>query len=189
MNDLKNFNETFRKDVTYNIKRHKKAVLHPLSRKYIFRKTRERERENVNWPPSRSELRLPGKHPGKYLNHQSPGSVQIFECIIPSAACVRIRSSQWSCSFKKGVLWNFTKNTRKHRCYFLFFNKVAVRRPTTLLKKRLWRKCFAVNIVKFLRAPFLQNTFGWLLLENTLFLVRLCEQFLTFFVFLSTASS
>ena len=64
---------------------------------------RERERASID-PSSRSELRLSGKHPGKYLNHESPGSVQIFECIIPSAACVRIRSSQWSCSFKKGVL-------------------------------------------------------------------------------------
>ena len=68
-----------------------------------FFKKPERERASID-PPSRSELRLSGKHPGKYLNHQSPGSVQIFECIIPSAACVRIRSSQWSCSFKKGVL-------------------------------------------------------------------------------------
>ena len=103
MNDLRNFNENFRKDATYHIKRHKKAALHLLFRKYIFQKTRERERASIDLP-SRSELRLSGKHPGKYLNHQSPGSVQIFECIIPSAACVRIRSSQWSCSFKKGVL-------------------------------------------------------------------------------------
>ena len=46
-------------------------------------------------PPSRSAflgLRTPGKYPGKYLN-QSPGSVQTFECIIPSAVCVRIRRS------------------------------------------------------------------------------------------------
>ena len=41
LNNLRrNFNDIFWKDVTYdNIQSHKKAGLHPLSRKYIFRKT------------------------------------------------------------------------------------------------------------------------------------------------------
>ena len=30
--------------------------------------------------------------------------------------------------------------------------------PATLLKKRLWHRCFPVNFVKFLRTLFLQNT-------------------------------
>ena len=42
----------------------------------------------------------------------------------------------------------------------LFFNKVAVLRPGTLLKKKLWYRCFPVNFAKFLRTLFLQNTFG-----------------------------
>ena len=33
-------------------------------------------------------------------------------------------------------------------------------RPATLLKKRLWHKCFPVNFAKFLRTPFLQNISG-----------------------------
>ena len=33
-------------------------------------------------------------------------------------------------------------------------------RPASLLKKRLWHRCFPVNFVKFLRTPFLQNTSG-----------------------------
>ena len=36
----------------------------------------------------------------------------------------------------------------------LFFNKVAGFRPATLLKKRLWHRCFPVNFAKFLRTPF-----------------------------------
>ena len=32
--------------------------------------------------------------------------------------------------------------------------------PVTLLKKRLWQRCFPVNFAKFLRTPFLQNTLG-----------------------------
>ena len=38
------------------------------------------------------------------------------------------------------------------------------RKPAILLKKRLWHRCFPVNIVKFLRTPFLQKTSGRLLL-------------------------
>ena len=38
-------------------------------------------------------------------------------------------------------------------------------KPATLLKKRLWHRCFAVNFVKFLRTPFLQNSSGRLLLS------------------------
>ena len=40
LNDLKNFNEVFRKDVPYdNTKIHKKPAFHPLFRRHIFRKT------------------------------------------------------------------------------------------------------------------------------------------------------
>ena len=38
------------------------------------------------------------------------------------------------------------------------FNKVAGLRPVTLLKKRLWRRCFPVNYVKFLRTHFFNRT-------------------------------
>ena len=33
-------------------------------------------------------------------------------------------------------------------------------RPATLLKKRLWHRCFSVNVAKFLITPFLSNTSG-----------------------------
>ena len=39
-------------------------------------------------------------------------------------------------------------------------------RPATLLKKRLWHRCFSVNFAKFLRTRFLQNTSGRLLLDR-----------------------
>ena len=64
------------------------------------------------------------------------------------------RSSQQRCSMKKSVLGNSTKFTRKHLYQSLFVNKVAGLRPATLLKKRLWHRCFPLNFVKFLRAPF-----------------------------------
>ena len=58
--------------------------------------------------------------------------------------------------WKEGVLKNFTKFTGKHLWQSLFFNKVAGLRLATFLKKRLWHRCFPVN----LRTPFLQNTCG-----------------------------
>ena len=77
---------------------------------------------------------------------------------MPCVVCVR--SSHQRCSVRKGVLKNFAKFTGKHLCKSLFFNEVAGLRPATLLKKRLWHRCFPVNFAKFLRTPFLQNTSG-----------------------------
>ena len=37
-------------------------------------------------------------------------------------------------------------------------------RPATLLKKRLWHRCFPVNFAKFLRTPFPTEHLWWLLL-------------------------
>ena len=65
---------------------------------------------------------------------------------------------------KKGALVNFTKLTGTHLCQSLFFNKVAGMRAATLFKKELRHRCFPVNLAKFLRIPYLQNTSGRLLL-------------------------
>ena len=60
-------------------------------------------------------------------------------------------SSHRKYSIKKGVLKNFA----------------SVQAPsTTLLKRRLWHRCFPVNFAKFLRTTFQQNISGWLFLDN-----------------------
>ena len=56
------------------------------------------------------------------------------------------------------------------KCVLRNFAKFAGPMPATLLKRRLWHRCFPVNFAKFLRTPVLQNTFGRLLL--LLLLVR-----------------
>ena len=73
------------------------------------------------------------------------------------------RSSHQRCFIKIDVLKNFTKFTGKHLCQSFFVNKVTGLRPATLLRKRLWYRCFPANFVKFLRITFLQNTSGRLL--------------------------
>ena len=67
------------------------------------------------------------------------------------------RSSRPEVFSKKGVRRNFAKFTGKH------LRQSPETRPATLLKKRLWRRCFPVNFAKFLRTP-LQNT-SWRLLQ------------------------
>ena len=78
------------------------------------------------------------------------------------------RGSHQRRSIKKGVLRNFGIFTWKYLWQSLFLIKLQALgvRPASLLKKRLWRKCFPVNFAKFLGTPFLQNASGWLLLAK-----------------------
>ena len=46
------------------------------------------------------------------------------------------------------------------------FNKVADLKSATLLKKRLWHRCFPVNFAKFLRKSFLTEHLWWLILKD-----------------------
>ena len=78
--------------------------------------------------------------------------MSINECL----ECLQsLKSSEAEVFYKKDVLKNFTKVTRKQLCQSLFFNKVAGLRAATLLKKRLWHSCFTVTFVKLSRTPFL----------------------------------
>ena len=63
------------------------------------------------------------------------------------------------------VLRNITKFTGKHLCQSHFLNTVTGLRPATLLKERLWHRCFPVIFYEIAKKPFLQNTSGRLLLK------------------------
>ena len=52
------------------------------------------------------------------------------------------------------------------------FNKVAGLRSATLLKKRLWHRCFPEDFAKFSRTPFLMEHLWWLLSNAALITVR-----------------
>ena len=64
------------------------------------------------------------------------------------------RSRHQRYSTKKDVFKNFAKSTGKHLCQSLFFNEVAGLRSATVLKKRLWHRCFPVNLRNFLEHLF-----------------------------------
>ena len=84
---------------------------------------------------------------------------------------VNVRSSHQRWSIKR-VFLEILQNWHENNCANVpFFNKVAGLRPTTLLIKRLWQRCFPENLAKFLRTPFLTEHL-WLLLLERLIYVR-----------------
>ena len=71
---------------------------------------------------------------------------EILASILSLEKYAKLISSHQRCSVRKGVLRSFIKFTGKHMCHSLT--------PATLLKNRLWHRCFPVNFVKFLRKLF-----------------------------------
>ena len=70
------------------------------------------------------------------------------------------------CSVKK-VFLDISQNSQENtyvKVSFLIKLQASGLRPATLLKKRLWRRCFPVNLAKFLRTTFLIEPLRWLLL-------------------------
>ena len=71
------------------------------------------------------------------------------------------------CSVKK-VFLEISEHSQENTCARVsFFNKIAGLKPATLLKKRLWHRCFPMNAVKFLRTPFHIEHLWWLLLKRS----------------------
>ena len=65
------------------------------------------------------------------------------------------RSSGPDMFFKKGVLFlNFAKFTGKHLCQISVFNKVAVLRPATLMKKETLTQMLSCEFCEILRTPY-----------------------------------
>ena len=84
-------------------------------------------------------------------------------------ALLKDRSSRPEVLCKKGALKNFAKFTWKHLCQSLLFIKFGGIKPVTLLKKRLWHRCFPVTFAKFLRTQFYRTPPGDCFLKETFF--------------------
>ena len=78
---------------------------------------------------------------------------------LPIIEYLKLRSSRPDVFCKKGVLRNFVKFTGKRLRQSIFLNKVAGLRPPTLLRKKPWRRCFHVKLVKFLKGRIHCETF------------------------------
>ena len=82
------------------------------------------------------------------------------------------------CSIKK-VFLKISQNSQENTCArvsFLIKSQTLGLRPATVLKKRLWYRCFPVNFAEFLRTPFSIEHLRWLIL------VKQDNSFLNFFV-------
>ena len=68
----------------------------------------------------------------------------------------------------KNVLLEISQNSQENTCdgvsFLIKLQALGLRPAATLLKKRLWHRCFPVNFAKFIRAPFLTEHLWWLLL-------------------------
>ena len=67
------------------------------------------------------------------------------------------------CPIKK-VFLEILENSQENTCVRVSFLIKLQTVPATLLKRRLWHRCFAVNFAKFLRTPFVTEHLWWLLL-------------------------
>ena len=85
-----------------------------------------------------------------------------FLCLF--VVIITSRSSRLEVFCKKSILRDIAKFTGKRICQSLFFNKIPGLRPTTLLKKRIWYRCYPVNFAKVLRTHFLTEHLRWLVL-------------------------
>ena len=81
--------------------------------------------------------------------------IKLFAKAIP-AVSLQLPLLLRSDAATEGVLKNFTKFAWKDQYQSLFFNKVVGLRSATLLKNRLWQRCFPF--------PFLKNIPGQLFL-------------------------
>ena len=70
-----------------------------------------------------------------------------------------LRSSHQRCSAKK-VFLEISRNSQETTCARISFLIKLQAAPATLLKKRLWHRCFPVNFTKSIRTPFLRNISG-----------------------------
>ena len=86
----------------------------------------------------------------KAIHYQQ--KVEIFQKQPPDVFCQKRCLEIWQ---------NSQENTCARVSYLI---KLQTPRAATLLKKRLWHRCFPVNFAKFLRTSFLQSTYGRLLL-------------------------
>ena len=68
------------------------------------------------------------------------------------------RSSRPDVFYKKGVLRNFTKFTRKRLCQSLFFSKAAGLTPATLFKKETQVQGFSCEFCEISQNTFLHRT-------------------------------
>ena len=100
------------------------------------------------------------------------------EKIVTLKVCKLMKSMKiiW-CHKINWIIWDFICTLNNRFIPNLVYTQMGViercsevPQASNFIKNRLWHRCFPVNFVKFIRAPFLQNTSGRLLLANITFI-------------------
>ena len=130
-----------------------------MAKRIQFTKTNKKCTQNLEKDITfiKKKVIVQGRQNAKYKKRKFENMVRRTDC-----RCIR---PEMSC--KKGVLRNFSNFIGKHLRQRLFLNKVSGFRPATLLKKRLWHRCFPENFVKFPREPFFIEHLWWLFMRMT----------------------
>ena len=92
---------------------------------------------------------------------------KFFEILSEFSDTVIKEAAVQRCSVKK-VFLEISQNSQENTCAkisFLIKLQALGLRPTTLLKKIFWHRCFPVNFAKFLRTPSFIEQLWWLLLN------------------------
>ena len=84
------------------------------------------------------------------------------ESTFSSFVSLNARNSHLMCSVKK-VFLKISQNSQKKTCTRVSF-LIKLQASATLLKTRLWHRCFPVNFAKFIRTHFFKEHLMWLLL-------------------------
>ena len=112
----------------------------------------------TNWKKSKHSF-------GSIFSNQLEG---ISSCFTAKSRyyIIRLQKQALGGVLSKKVFLKISQNSQENTCArlsFLIKLQVLGLRPAALLKKKLWYRRFPVNLAKFLRTTFLQNTVGRLL--------------------------
>ena len=98
-------------------------------------------------------------HMAKFILMAVGGEWRSVILVLSSEAVAR------RCSVKK-VFLEISQNSEENTCARVSFLIKLQARPATLLKKRLWHRCFPLKFATFLRTPFLTEHLQWPLLYH-----------------------
>ena len=79
------------------------------------------------------------------------------------------------------MLWEISQNSQENTCVRVSFLTKLQISACNFIKKSLQHRCFPVNLAKFLRAPFLQNTSGQLLFDLNTYIRLMLKDIYFFF--------
>ena len=103
------------------------------------------------------------------VTYYSASINNLNDCVNFRIKTVCLEAVSRRCSVKK-VFLKISQNSQENTCarvsFLIKLHAIGgvLRRSATLLKKRLWHRCFPVNFPKFSRTPFFIKHLRWLLL-------------------------